>query len=47
MVKRLATLADRDRYWIRHHEACENSGLTAKAYARRHRLSIQGALPGA
>ena len=40
MAKGLATLTERDRYWIRHHGACEKSGLTAKAYARRHRLSI-------
>jgi hypothetical protein len=40
MAKRSATLTDRNRYWLRHHGACEKSGLTAKAYARRHRLSI-------
>lgn len=33
-------LTERDRYWLRHHEACEESGLTAKAYGRRHRLSV-------
>lgn len=40
MAERLGRLTDRDRYWLRHHAACEKSGLTAKAYARRHRLSI-------
>ena len=40
MAEKLATLTDRDRYWLRHHSACEKSGLTAKAYARRHRLSV-------
>jgi hypothetical protein len=40
MARRSATLSDRDRTWLRHHGACEKSGLTAKAYARRHRLSI-------
>jgi hypothetical protein len=40
MAKELGRLTERDRYWIRHHGACEKSGLTAKAYARRHRLSI-------
>ena len=42
MAKKSGTLTDRDRYWLGHHEACEKSGLTAKAYARRHRLSIHG-----
>jgi hypothetical protein len=42
MAKISGTRTERDRYWLRHHEACEKSGLTAKAYARRHRLSIQG-----
>lgn len=40
MAKGSGTLTDRDRTWLRHHGACEKSGLTAKAYARRHRLSI-------
>ena len=40
MATRLAMLSERDRYWIRHLGSCERSGLTAKAYARRHRLSI-------
>ncbi len=40
MAEKVATLTDRDRYWLRHHSACEKSGLTAKAYARRHRLSV-------
>ncbi len=40
MAERLATLTERERYWLGHHGACEKSGLTAKAYARRHRLSI-------
>jgi len=40
MAKESATLTERDRYWLEHHGACEKSGLTAKAYARRQRLSI-------
>ena len=40
MAKESARLTDRDRFWLRHHGACEKSGLTGKAYARRHRLSI-------
>ena len=40
MAKRLGTLTERDRYWLRHQETCSKSGLTAKAYARKHRLSI-------
>jgi hypothetical protein len=42
MAKGSTALRDRDRYWLRHHRACEQSGLTAKAYAKRHRLSIHG-----
>jgi len=42
MAKGSAMLTDRDRYWLRHHGACEQSGLTAKAYARRHQLSVHG-----
>jgi hypothetical protein len=42
MAKTSGKLTDRDRYWLGHHEACEQSGLTAKAYARKHRLSIHG-----
>lgn len=40
MAKGSAVLTDRDRYWLGHHGACEKSGLTAKAYAKRHRLSV-------
>jgi len=40
MAKESGTLTDRDRYWLGHHSACEKSGLTAKVYARRHRLSV-------
>jgi hypothetical protein len=40
MAEKLGALTDRDRGWLRHHAACEKSGLTAKAYARRHRLSV-------
>jgi hypothetical protein len=40
MAEKLGTLTDRDRYWLRHQAACEKSGLTAKDYARKHRLSI-------
>ncbi|MFQ5515875.1 MAG: hypothetical protein ACE5FG_15820 [Myxococcota bacterium] len=40
MAKARGRLTDRDRYWLRHVGACEKSGRTAKAYARRHRLSI-------
>lgn len=36
-----AHLTERQAYWLEHHRACEASGLTAKAYARKHRLSIQ------
>ena len=42
MAKGSARLTDRDRSWLRHHRACEQSGLTAKAYAKQHQLSIQG-----
>jgi hypothetical protein len=42
MAKTSVTLTERDRYWLGHHEACEKSGLSAKAYARKHRLSIHG-----
>ena len=40
MASKLGTLTDRDRYWFGHHAECEKSGLSAKAYARRHRLSV-------
>ena len=40
MAKERATLTERDRYWLGHQKACDRSGLTAKAYARKHRLSI-------
>ncbi len=35
-----AQLTERQAYWLAHHRACETSGLTAKAYAKKHRLSI-------
>ena len=34
-------LTERQAYWLKHLRACEASGLTAKAYAKQHRLSIQ------
>ncbi len=40
MSKRTESLTDRDRYWLGQLGACEKSGLTSKAYARKHRLSI-------
>ena len=36
-------LSERDRYWLGHVRACDQSGSTASEYARRHDLSI-GAL---
>jgi hypothetical protein len=33
-------LTERQAYWLEHVRACEASGLTAKAYAKKHRLSI-------
>ena len=33
-------LTERQAYWLEHHRACEVSGLTAKAYAKKHRISI-------
>jgi hypothetical protein len=33
-------LTERQAYWLEHLRACETSGLTAKAYAKKHRLSI-------
>ena len=33
-------LTERERFWLRHHEACVASGSTAKAYAKAHGLSI-------
>lgn len=40
MTSRSKELTERDRYWLRHQRACDRSGLSAKAYARKHRLSI-------
>lgn len=34
-------LTERDRFWLRHHEACVASGRTAKAYAKARGLSVQ------
>jgi len=39
-TSRSKELTERDRYWLRHQRACDRSGLSAKAYARKHRLSI-------
>ena len=33
-------LAERQAYWLEHLRACESSGLTSKAYAKKHRLSV-------
>lgn len=33
-------LTERERYWLRQHEACAASGEPAKAYAKRQGLSI-------
>ena len=33
-------LTERQAYWLEHLRACASSGLTAKAYAMKHRLSI-------
>jgi len=33
-------LTERDRFWLRHHEACVGSGKTARAYAKAQRVSI-------
>jgi hypothetical protein len=33
-------LTERQAYWLERLRACEASGLTAKAYAKKHRLSI-------
>lgn len=35
-----AKLSERDRFWLRHHEACVASGETAKRYAKRRGLSV-------
>lgn len=34
-------LTERERFWLRHHEACVASGGTAKAYAKAQGLSVQ------
>jgi hypothetical protein len=33
-------LTERQAYWLEHLRVCEASGLTVKAYAKKHRLSI-------
>ena len=33
-------LTERQVYWLEHLRACEASGLTVSAYAKKHRLSI-------
>ena len=40
MARRTKGLTERDRYWLRHQAACAGSGLSAKGYARRQRLSV-------
>lgn len=40
MGRKSKGLTERDWYWLRHQQACERSGLTAKAYARKQRLSM-------
>ncbi len=40
MTEKLATLTDRDRYWLQEQESWEKSELSAKEYARKHELSI-------
>ena len=37
---RSVPLTERQAYWLKHHRACEASGLTAKAYAKEQRISI-------
>ncbi len=33
-------LTERQAYWLDHLRACEASGLTTSAYAKKHRLSV-------
>jgi hypothetical protein len=33
-------LTERQAYWLEHLRTCESSGLTSKAYAKKHRLSV-------
>ena len=33
-------LTERQVYWLEHLRACEASGLTTSAYAKKHRLSV-------
>lgn len=33
-------LTERQAYWLEQLLACESSGLTSKAYAKKHRLSV-------
>ena len=33
-------LTERQAHWVEHLRACESSGLTSKAYAKKHRLSV-------
>ena len=40
MTEKRATLTDRDRYWLRQQELWAKSKLSAKEYARKHKLSI-------
>jgi hypothetical protein len=40
MTEKRGTLTDRDRYWLRQQASWEKSGLSAKEYARKHKLSI-------
>ena len=40
MGETAAALTDRDRYWLRQQESWGKSDLSAKEYARKHKLSI-------
>jgi hypothetical protein len=42
MAEKQAVLTDRDRYWLRQQKSWEKSELSAKEYARKHKLSIHG-----
>ncbi len=35
-----AELTERQRYWLEHVQACEESGLSSKAYAEANQLSV-------
>jgi hypothetical protein len=42
MAGKRSPLTDRDRYWLRQQKSWEKSELSAKEYARKHKLSIHG-----